>query len=217
MENSSIAVSAGEIEPPEARAAPVHDSGGSTGWMARPGAVLLAATLIWSSCAYADTRVYLVRGWFGVFSTGLDTMAEELQSKGIKAEAIGHLEWKSTVSKIVSDKAAGETSRLVLVGHSQGANNAIDMARELEKHRISVDLVITLVPFLQDPVPSNVVRALNYYQDPGWGSPLIADPGSKTEIVNINLQGDAGIFHINIDKDAKIQAEVVGAIAALPP
>ena len=134
-----------------------------------------------ANCAYAETRVYLLRGWFGVFSTGMDTMAEELRAKGVKAEAIGHLEWKSAALKIVDERAAGITHRIALIGHSQGANNVIDMARELEKHGVVVDLLITLVPWLQDPVPSNVVRAINYYQSPGWGSPLTADPGFKGE------------------------------------
>ena len=35
---------------------------------------------------------------------------------------------------------------LVLVGHSQGANNVIDMARLLERENIPVDLLVTLAP-----------------------------------------------------------------------
>ncbi len=177
---------------------------------------LVALALLWGNGAHAETQVYLLRGWFGVFSTGMDSMAEELRSKGIKAEAIGHLSWKAAVSKIVKERAAGKADRLALVGHSQGANNVIDMARELETHGIPVDLLITLVPFLQDPIPSNVVQAINYYQSPGWGTPLIADPGFKGKLSNIDMGSDLGTFHITIDKNSKVQAEVVGAIAALP-
>lgn len=177
---------------------------------------MVAIALLWGNGAHAEIQVYLLRGWFGVFSTGMDTMAEELRGKGIKAEAIGHAAWKSAVSKVVKERAAGKTGRLVLVGHSQGANNVIDMARELEAHKIPVDLLITLAPFLQDPIPSNVVRAVNYYQSPGWGTPLTADRSFKGELSNIDIGGDLGIFHINIDKNARVQAEVVGAIAALP-
>jgi hypothetical protein len=164
----------------------------------------------------AEIQVYLLRGWFGVFSTGLDSMADELRSKGIKAEAMGHLSWRSTVAKIVADRAAGNQARLVLVGHSQGANNVIDMARELEPQKIQVDLLITLAPFGQDPIPPNVVRAVNYYQAGGWGAPLTADAGFKGELSNVDLGSDLGIFHINIDKNSKVQAEVVGAIVAIP-
>ena len=179
-------------------------------------AALAALALLWHGLARADTEVYLLRGWFNVFSTGMDTIAEELRGKGIRAEAMGHLSWRSAVDRIVDERASGATSRLVLVGHSQGANNAIDMARELAKHDIAVDLLITLVPFMQDPVPANVLRAINYYQSPGWGSPLTAEPGFKGEISNINIAQDWEIMHITIDKSAKVQAAVLAAIAELP-
>ncbi len=68
---------------------------------------LLVVALAWSPCAPAETRVYLLRGWFGVFSLGIDKMAEDLRAKGIRAEAIGHLEWKAAADKIASDRAAG--------------------------------------------------------------------------------------------------------------
>ena len=173
------------------------------------------ALFFWGACAQAETQVYLLRGWFGVFSTGLDTMAEELRAKGIRAEAVGHLAWRSTASKVVREREAGKTVQLVLIGHSQGGNNVIDIARELEGRKIPVDLLITLAPWLQDPVPSNVVRALNYYQSGGWGSPLTAAAGFKGELSNIDLAGDQSTFHANIDKNAKVQAEIVRAIAAL--
>ena len=177
---------------------------------------LLVVALLCCSSAAAETRVFLLRGWFGVFSTGMDSMAQELQRKGIRAEAIGHTAWKAAVAKIVKERAAGEMGRLVLVGHSQGGNNIVDMARELSAHKIPVDLLVTLAPFLQDPVPPNVVRAVNYYQPGGWGSPLVADGGFKGELVNIDVGTYADTFHVTIDKSARIQAEVLSAIAALP-
>ena len=177
---------------------------------------LIVVALASSTCALAETRVYLLRGWFGVFSVGIDKMAEDLRAKGVKAEAIGHLEWKATAAKIASDRAAGARDALVLVGHSQGGNNVIDIARDLEKQAVPVDLLVTISPFLQDPVPANVVRAINYYQSPGWGSPLVADPGFKGVLSNINVAGELGILHINIDKNARVQAAILGAIEALP-
>src|SRR5215813_3031021 len=176
----------------------------------------LGAALLWSSAAKAETRVYLLRGWFGVFSTGLDSLAEELRSKGIKAEAVGHLAWRSTVSEIVKDRAAGKSGSLVLVCHSQGANNVIEMARLLEREKIPVDLLVTLAPLFQDPIPGNVVRAINYYHSPGWGAPVVADAAYHGKLSNINLGGDVGISHIAMDKSAKIQAEIERAILSVP-
>jgi len=177
--------------------------------------ILAAVTVLFCTQACAETQVYLLRGWFGVFSTGMDSVEQELKTKGIKAEAIMHFSWRSTVSKIVRERKAGENGRLALVGHSQGANNAIEMARELRSHTIPVDLLITLVPFMQDPIPSNVVRAVNYYQSAGWGMALTGDPDFKGRISNVDITGDWGTFHITIDKSAKVQAEIVREIVAL--
>ena len=180
------------------------------------GILSIAVALLWSSATKAETRVYLLRGWFGVFSTGLDSLAAELRSKGIKTETVGHLSWKTTVSNIIKDHAVGKSGPLVLVGHSQGANNVIDIARLLQRENIAVDLVITLAPAGQDPIPGNVVRAINYYNSPGWGAPLTADASYRGKLTNINLGGDIGIYHMAIDKNPRVQAEIERAILSVP-
>ena len=205
------------LESCKLRGVRVRDGNASFGWRTGVTLAVMAVALLGCNSVHAETQVYLLRGWFGVFSAGMDSMAEQLRGRGIRAEAIAHVAWKSTVSRIVKERATGKAGRLALVGHSQGANNAIEMARELETHKIPVDLLITLAPFLQDPVPRNVVRALNYYQSPGWGTPLTADPGFAGELLNIDIGSDLGTFHITIDKSPQVQAKVIDAIAALPP
>jgi hypothetical protein len=179
------------------------------------GILCIAIALLWSSASKAETRVYLLRGWFGVFSTGLDSLAAELRSKGIKTETVGHLAWKTTVANIIKDHASGKSGPLILVGHSQGANNVIDMSRLLQRENIPVDLLVTLAPAMQGPIPGNVVRAINYYNSPGWGAPVTADAGYHGKLTNINLGGDIGIYHMAIDKNPKIQVEIERAILAV--
>src|SRR3979411_1350560 len=59
----------------------------------------MAIVLLWCNSALAaEPRVLLLRGWFGVFSTGLDGLAEELKAQGINAEVAGHLHWATAVS-----------------------------------------------------------------------------------------------------------------------
>jgi hypothetical protein len=177
---------------------------------------VVVTLLCCGSAQAAETRAYLLRGWFGVFSTGMDELAAEVRSKGVKAEVIGHLAWKSTVAKIVQDRAAGKIGALVLVGHSQGANNVIEMAQALKAHKIAVDLLVTLAPLGQHPVPGNVVRAMNFYQSPGWGAPIAAEPGFYGKLSNIELNSDLTVTHITIDKSAKVQAEIARAVLAIP-
>ena len=192
-----------------------HEQFGSRTAACWAGAVL-AVSVLWCTCAdAAETRVILLRGWFGVFSTGLDSLADELKAKGIKAEVAGHLYWSSAVTDIVRERAAGKTGPIVLIGHSQGANNVIDAARSLEKQHIPVDLVVTLAPLLQDPIPANVARAINYYQSPGWGAPIAGDANFHGKLLNVDVAGDPTIFHVTIDKSARIHAEILREITAL--
>ncbi len=177
----------------------------------------MAIVLLWGSCALAaeHPRVLLLRGWFGVFSTGLDALADELKAKGIYVEVAGHLYWETAVEDIVRERAAGKVAPIVLVGHSQGANNVIDMARELAKHNVQVDLLVTLAPFLQEPVPANVLRAMNFYQSPGWGAPLTTAEGFHGKLLNIDVSNDWTITHISIDKSEKIHARIAREVLAL--
>jgi pimeloyl-ACP methyl ester carboxylesterase len=186
--------------------------------------ILLFATVLFccESAAAAAPRVILLRGWFGVFSTGLDHIAEQLKALGIQAEVAGHLSWSNEVADILRRRSAGDDGPLVLVGHSQGANNVIDMARSLQAHNVTVDLIVTLSPFLQSRVPANVARAINYYQGPGWGpegpawgQPLEADPGFPGKIVNINVANDPTISHFDVDKNARVQGEILKEITAV--
>lgn len=185
---------------------------GRTGWL------IAAATLalMWSGAAQAaEARVLLLRGWFGVFSTGMDSLAGQLRARGINAEAIGHLTWKAQVSRIIQDRAAGRIGPIVLAGHSQGANNVIEMARMLQGYNIQVDLLVTLAPFLQDPIPANVVRAVNYYQVPGWGAPLSGEAGFRGRLSNVDLGSDLTVTHITIDKSSRVQSDMLREISAV--
>jgi hypothetical protein len=181
--------------------------------------IVLVAAAIGPWCdptrAAGIPRVILLRGWFGVFSMGLDSVTDQLKAQGINAEVAGHLSWQDEVAEILRERAAGRTGPLILVGHSQGANNVIDMARALEPSHVTVDLLITLSPFLQNRVPLNVAKAINYYQAPGWGQPLEAEPGFRGKLINVNLADDPTISHIGIDKNTKIQTEIVREIAAV--
>src|SRR5262249_37438799 len=152
------------------------------------------------------------RGWFGVFSTGLDSIADALRDKGIHAEEIGHLQWKATAEEILQQRNEGRNGALVLVGHSQGAYMVIDMSRVRGTHQWTVALLSTLAPYMRDPIPTNVIRAINYYQSSGWGAPITAAPGFRGELLNLDLSSDPTVAHINIDKNANVQADIARKI-----
>jgi hypothetical protein len=177
--------------------------------------VVAVIALPYCTPARADARVILLRGWFGVFSTGLDEIANALNAKGIRAEVASHLYWRTAADDILRERAGGKTDALVLVGHSQGANNVVDMARALEAKNVPVALLVTLAPYRQNPIPSNVMRAINYYQSTGWGAPITAGTGFRGRLSNMDVREDASISHINIDKSTRVQAEIAREIEAI--
>jgi len=177
--------------------------------------LIAVITLLFCGPAHAETRVILLRGWFGVFSTGLDNIADALKGKGIRVEVAGHLYWKTAADEILRERAEGKNDALVLVGHSQGANNVIDIARVLEAHNVPVALLVTLAPYDQNPVPGNVMRAINYYQSSGWGAPITAGSGFRGKLSNIDVNEDTTVSHINIDKSARVQADIAREIGAI--
>src|SRR5258706_15390480 len=90
------------------------------------------------------------------------------------------------------------------------------MARVLEAQNVPVALLVTLAPYRQDPVPANVVRAINYYQSGGWGAPLTAGPGFPGELSNGDVAEDSTVSPINNGKNARIQADFAPQSGAVP-
>ena len=177
---------------------------------------IATAVLLWCNGSLAaDTRAILLRGYLGLFSGGLDRLAEELRARGINAEVRRHLYWTTAVSDILRERAAGKLGALILMGHSQGGNDAIEIARALEISHVPVDLLVTFDPFRQKPVPANVARAINYYQRGGWGLALVPETGFRGKLVNNDLAADATITHFNIDNDSRIHADVLREVDAL--
>jgi len=183
--------------------------------------VLLRSDGTVSPRSRAALRAAVDAGLVVAFVTGrpprwLDEIAEALKAKGIRVEVVGHLYWRTAADDILRERAEGKADALVLVGHSQGANNVIDMARELEAKNVPVALLVTLAPYRQNPIPGNVMRAINYYQSTGWGAPITAGTGFRGKLSNIDVKDDTTVSHINIDKSTRIQAEIerdIGAVA----
>jgi hypothetical protein len=122
-------------------------------------------------------RAFLIYGLVGGpfpyglgYSLGLDVMRDKLRAHGVAATT--HVEGLvlpyTNVPNLTAQAAAAARSgsRLMLLGHSLGANAAVKIARNLAGEKLRVDLLIGLDPTkLTCPdVPANVKRALCFYQ-----------------------------------------------------
>lgn len=166
------------------------------------------------------TQVYLIRGFMGIFSTGLDRMAKDLAKIRIKAEVHGHLNGSGIRAKILRQRAQSTRKRpkLVLVGHSFGGNAALAIAKQLRAEDIKVDLVVTVDPTRSGPVSDNVRRYVNYYfPGNGLGAKLNVNGALNKRIKNIDMRkhvdvANAGDDHWTVTHNAAVQREILSAV-----
>jgi hypothetical protein len=162
--------------------------------------------------AQAQTKVYQMRGLLNV-STGLDQLAAKLARKRIESEVANHAAWRGFAADAISRYRRGKLCRIVIVGHSLGADSAISMADALNAAKVPVSLIITYGPFQSRVVPPNVRRMVNYYRSNSlWNNVFVRTKGSRTRIKNVDLGADAKIDHFNIERIPRLQASAVRMI-----
>lgn len=177
-------------------------------------------------------NAYLLRGFIGVFSEGIDNLTAKINAQGIRAHVYQDDQW-STLAKTLREtyRKQPNAEPLVLIGHSYGADDVLRVARELKKDNIPVALVVTLDAVTPIDVPSNVKRCVNIYQSNGvwdtmpWlrGVPVKPESTTTTELANYNIRVDRtdllepGTDHFNIEKKAKVHDEVVKQVLAACP
>lgn len=178
-------------------------------------------------------NAYLLRGWIGIFSTGIDHLTEKVNEAGVRAHVFQDDQWR-TLGNTIAQKYRNETVHepIVLIGHSYGADDVIRIARMLHKEEIEVELLVTLDPVTPPKVPGNVKKAVNLYQSNGVfdAMPFLRgvavapdDPGPRS-LVQWDIRKERqellepGTDHFNIEKKGKIHDEVVKhVLAACPP
>lgn len=178
-------------------------------------------------------NVYVLRGWIGIFSEGMNRLGDELNAAGVRTNVYQDDQWETLASRI-QERYQGSRTRepLVLIGHSFGADDVLRVSRRLGQGGIMVDLVVTLDPVLPPDVPGNVRRCCNLYQsDPFWdrlpmfhGIALKPAAGSRVVLLNQDVRRnrtdllEPGINHFNIEKKRKIHEEVLRQVlASCPP
>lgn len=170
-------------------------------------------------------NVYLLRGWLGIFSYGIDGLTVKLNEAGIRAHQYQDTQWPE-LAETLKAKYANQPGAepLILIGHSYGADDVIRLARELKKANIDIDLLVTLDPVTPPLLPSNVKLAYNLYQTNGWhdalpwlrGVPMNVAPETAPEqLVNVDIRRerpdlvDDKLDHFTIEKEPQIHAEVI--------
>lgn len=176
-------------------------------------------------------NVYLLRGFIGIWSAGIDDLGRRVAESGVRASVYQEDQWQRLCETIIERYSnAVDPEPLILVGHSYGADDAIRIARRLAEHNITVDLVITLDPVTPQPVPGNIRLCYNIYQPNNLdffpffrGIPLEAEKPEARNLQNVNIRAERRDLllpdtdHFNIEKNTLVHAEVVRKISEFCP
>lgn len=162
--------------------------------------------------AQAKTKVFMLRGLLNV-SVGLDQLATKLARKRINSAVANHAAWSGFADEAIRGYRRGRLCRIVIIGHSLGADTALLMARKLDAAKVPVALIITYGPFGSRPVPPNVRRMMNFYRSNSlWNNVYSRTKGARTRVQNIDLASRNKITHFNIERIPRLQAKSIRAI-----
>jgi Thioesterase domain len=163
----------------------------------------------------AEVQVDLLRGLADIFSRGMDTLTEKLNRQGYSARVYSTNGWQTVARRIADKYSRSHKDIIVLIGHSLGGNAALQIANDLDRSNIPIELVITFDATEPSLVPKNVLHLVNFYQNNGFGKKISPGAGFKGELTNVDLTADANIRHVTIDKSDRLHAYVVEKIAEI--
>lgn len=184
----------------------------------RTGTILLSTD--------GEPQVYLLLGLNDVYSLGLIELTDKINAAGIQATWLSGPDWPALGREIVDAHETGSLrGDLVFVGHSFGADDAVDLAQMLHEHSIPVRMLVLLDATDPSDIPPNVDRCAHFYLPNHLadafphtfaGNPVVAQPGNDhTEIINNALSSLLfGLEHFWLDSDPAIHDAVIAEILA---
>ena len=179
--------------------------------------VLLALTVLGlgtsPSAAQSRAHVYLLRGLMNIFSLGMDSLAQEIQRRGIYATVHNYSEWQSLADRAAAAYRAGKEGPIIIIGHSLGGDAVMEMSAYLGRKGIPVALAVPFDAKQSYAAPSNVGRVLNLTHQ-GYGY-MSRGPGFQGSLANVDVSRDSSIDHLNIDKSPRLHRQVLAAVLAV--
>jgi len=163
-----------------------------------------------------EAQIYLIRGLFGVFSSGMDEMAAQFKAQGYSNVSLwSWTDVEQIAHDIIAGHNAGDNAHVVLIGHSLGSNAVVQVADRLANAGIPVDLAVTFDITENLVVPLNVHAFFNFYQNNGFGRPAVKPADFTGEFSNIDLSNQTQLGHGNIDNAPQLQAFVSDRVYAI--
>src|SRR5262245_4998224 len=157
------------------------------------------------------THVYLLRGFMNVFSYGIDELGEKLQRRGINATLHSYVDEETLAAEAIQDYKTGRARTIVIIGHSMGALAAVEMAEELGRANVPVQLVVTFDGAGGKTVPPNVKRLVNLYVSNGLGAAITPPQNYRGQLINWESK-DPDMGHVGVAASPQLHQRVIGYV-----
>src|SRR5882672_5187411 len=186
----------------------------------RTVAILFTVPLLLTGCAkprasdgvllsQQPDAVIILRGVAGeMFSKGMDELGARLQREGHPVVVDSYVNWMT----LASARAENERPCRAIIGHSTGADHAIEIARALNRRGIDVEYLFLFDPTLPLTIPPNVHHCYNFMSPVpvGHGISVLPDLGNtRTAIAN---EVKWNLSHLDIDDNLELQNFIVSRL-----
>jgi thioesterase domain-containing protein len=96
-------------------------------------------------------------------SPGLSEFGGRIAARGIPTTVQNYGDWPALAQEAIQQYQSGRLRSIMIIGHSLGGSAAVDMASELGRAGVPVELVVTLDPVGgSSQASSNVRRSVNF-------------------------------------------------------
>jgi hypothetical protein len=164
-------------------------------------------------------HAYMFAGPLGGFPRGLDQLTDKINRGGLSATMHGSSESGALAAEIVRKYQAGEDrGPVILVGHSNGVDVLIAVARQLVAAEIPIALAVAYGAGHSDlDVPADVELFINLYQSdsPSGGTEARAGAGFRGRLINVDLREHSEIANLSLDRIPALQDIVAAKILAV--
>jgi pimeloyl-ACP methyl ester carboxylesterase len=161
-------------------------------------------------------QIYLLKGLADVFSSGMDFLQAKLKARGIVGEVHSHTEWDTLAQSAIAKWRSGAHGPIIIIGHSFGADAAIQMAQRLGEAQVPVALLVAFSPSDSGSANGNVARAVTYYQsNSAWHGQVTRGASFHGVLENVDLAGSPDITHFNIEKAERLHAATIAKVVGI--
>jgi hypothetical protein len=162
---------------------------------------------------HGGAQIYMLKGLANL-SPGFDALAAKIRRHGLHVSVHNHLMGESLIPEIEQNYKHGQR-RIILIGHSLGADEVVSMASRLGQAGIPVVLLVTLDPVVNLELPGNVRRSFNYFVSDGIGHAIARGKRARGVLVNRDFKNHEDIGHLSITTSQQIQRLIIAHVLSV--